>query len=67
VAPATGWRDDPWQQVDGLTRLARSDLRIEEKNAFAALTPLMGDRLPVEHRPAPEATTCTIKPLSGLD
>ena len=67
---ATGRRTiyaDLWQQIDRFTQLARRDLRIEETDAFAALTPVLGDRLTFEHRPADEPMTSHDKPLSGLD
>ena len=41
---------DLWQHIDRFTQLARSDLRIDERDAFAALTPVIGDRLTFEQR-----------------
>jgi hypothetical protein len=45
---------DLWHHIDRFTQLARSDLRIEENDAFAALTPVIGDRLTFEHLPTPD-------------
>jgi len=45
---------DLWQHIDRFTHLARSDLHIDENDAFAGLTPIIGDRLTFEHRPAPD-------------
>ena len=58
---------DLWQYIDRFTQLARSDLRIDDNDAFAALTPVIGDRLTFEHRPAPERATSHDKTVSGLD
>ena len=55
-----------WDHIDRFTQLARSDLRIEENDAFAGLTPVIGDRLTFDHRPAAEPTSHD-KPVSGLD
>jgi hypothetical protein len=53
---------DLWQQIDRFTRLARSDLRIEENDAFGALTPVIGDRLTFEHHPATDPTASHDEP-----
>jgi hypothetical protein len=47
---------DLWQHIARFTQLARSDLRIDENDAFAALTPVIGDRLTFEHRSGPGPT-----------
>jgi hypothetical protein len=44
-----------WQHIDRFTRLARTDLRVGEINAFAALTPVTGDRITFERRATPTA------------
>ena len=58
---------DLWHYIDRFTLLARSDLRIDDNDVFATLTPVIGDRLTFEHRPAPERTTSHDRPVSGLD
>lgn len=45
-----------WGHINRFTELARTDLRIGEVNAFAALTPVTGDRLTFE-RPASPTTS----------
>ena len=47
---------DLWRHIDRFTQLARTDLRIDDNDAFSALTPVIGDRLTFEHRPAPDPT-----------
>jgi hypothetical protein len=42
-----------WDHINRFTRLARADLHIEETDAFADLTPVIGDRLTFE-RPTRE-------------
>jgi hypothetical protein len=37
-----------WGHIDRFTQLARADLRVGENDAFAALTPVTGDRLTFE-------------------
>jgi hypothetical protein len=56
-----------WQHIDRFTQLARSDLRIEETDAFAALTPVIDDRLKFEQRPVPAPTAPPADGSSGLD
>ncbi len=47
---------DLWQDIARFTQLARSDLRIEENDAFGALAPVIGDRLSFEHHPVQDPT-----------
>ncbi len=47
---------DLWQHIDRFTQLARNDLRIDDIDAFAALNPVIGDRLSFEQRPVPDPT-----------
>ena len=58
---------DLWQHIDQFTQLARSDLRISENDAFAALTPVIGDRLTFDHRPAADSTAPHDEPSTGLN
>jgi hypothetical protein len=37
-----------WDHIGRFTKLARADLRVGEEDAFAALTPVTGDRLKFE-------------------
>ena len=56
---------DLWQHIDRFTQLARNDLRIDDNDAFAALEPVIGDRLSFEHRPVPDPTGMHDERLSG--
>ncbi len=58
---------DLWEHIDRFTRLARSDLRIDENDAFGALTPVISDRLTFEHRPATDPNAPHDEPVAGLD
>ena len=58
---------DLWRSIDRFTQLARSDLRIEDIDAFAALTPVIGDRLTFEHGPVPGQTGAEDERLPGQD
>jgi len=40
-----------WSHIDRFTQLARTDLRVGENDAFAALTPVKGERLTFERPP----------------
>ena len=44
-----------WEHINQFTRLARTDLRVSEKDGFADLTPVKGDRITFE-RPVAKAT-----------
>jgi hypothetical protein len=44
-----------WEHIDRFTQLARMDLRVGDNDAFAALTPVTGDRLTFE-RPVTTST-----------
>ena len=57
---------DLWQQIDRFTQLARSDLHIDETDAFAALTPVIDDRLTFENRLVPDPTAPPDDGSSGL-
>ena len=56
---------DLWQHIDRFTQLARTDLHIDENDAFAALTPVIGDRLTFEHRQDPDPNDAPAERLSG--
>ncbi len=45
-----------WQHIDRFTQLARTDLRIDDTDAFAALNAVIGERLSFEQRPEPDPT-----------
>ena len=45
-----------WHHIDRFTQLARTDLRIDDIDAFAALNPVIGERLSFEQRPVPDPT-----------
>jgi hypothetical protein len=47
---------DLWHHIDRFTQLARSDLRIDDIDAFVALNPVIGDRLSFQQRPVPDPT-----------
>ncbi len=44
-----------WEHINQFTQLARTDLRVSEKDGFADLTPVKGDRITFE-RPVTKAT-----------
>ena len=56
---------DLWHSIDRFTQLARTDLRIEENDAFGALAPVIGDRLSFEHRPIQDPTAVHDERPSG--
>jgi hypothetical protein len=58
---------DLWQYIDRFTQLARGDLRVDENDAFAALTPVIGDRLAFEHRPASDPSAPHEEHVSGAN
>lgn len=43
---------DIWEHISGFMRLARTDLRVGEIDAYAALTPVKGERITFERPPA---------------
>ena len=56
---------DLWHHIDRFTQLARTDLRIDDNDAFVALKPVIGDRLSFENRPVPDPTGVQDEGLSG--
>jgi len=56
---------DLWQHIDRFTQLARNDLRIDDNDAFAALEPVIGDRLSFEHSPVPDPNGVHDERVSG--
>jgi hypothetical protein len=48
---------DIWEHISGFMRLARTDLRVGEIDAYAALTPVKGERITFERPPTDPTAT----------